>query len=51
MHGRYGLGEIEVPPTRHQNRLPVYFGAVVVVAAILSLWVCLAIARKRRSEA
>jgi len=47
----YGLGEIEVPPGRPQNRLPLYFGAVAVVAFILSIWVLLAIARRKRAEA
>jgi hypothetical protein len=49
----YGLGEIEVPPGRPQNRLPLYFGAVAVavVALILSIWVRLAIARRKRAEA
>jgi hypothetical protein len=47
----YGLGEIEVPLGRPQNRLPLYLGAVAVVALILSIWVRLAIARRKRAEA
>ncbi len=46
---RYGLGEVEAPPSRPTNRLPLWFGGIAAITLILSVW--LRVVAKRRGRA